>query len=119
MNHVWTGLWAGLIYLTSILLFLNFHEATPPLSAGEFFELRRAMTHAVLYGIFGAVLLGACWAWGGRLWRPEVCTRTPPGCRSTHGTLAPSPHYLPTPPARPPTPPTQPPTPPTRWQAPA
>jgi hypothetical protein len=78
MNHLWTGLWTGLVFLTALLLFLNYWQ--PPAawaleaSGATWLAFRETITWAVLYGILPAVLLGEllrrgatqCAGW--RLW---------------------------------------------------
>ncbi|WIA38773.1 hypothetical protein OEZ86_002065 [Tetradesmus obliquus] len=62
MNHLWTGLWTGLVYTTSLLLALNFVQLEEPLDYEEpsrFMAFRLSMTYAVLWGIWPAILLGA------------------------------------------------------------
>lgn len=61
MNHIWTGLWMALVYMTALLLLLNYYRPPEPFSLEApdvWLPFRETMTWAVLWGIFGAVLLG-------------------------------------------------------------
>lgn len=54
MNHLWSGLWSGLVYTTAVLLVLNYQEVP----AASELAFRESMTWAVLYGIFPVALAG-------------------------------------------------------------
>ncbi|GBF97004.1 hypothetical protein Rsub_09801 [Raphidocelis subcapitata] len=52
VNHVWNGLWCGIVYTCILLNVVTFRADTNRVLAAT-------LTWAVLWGIFGAVLLGA------------------------------------------------------------
>lgn len=65
MNHLWSGLWASILYTTLLQLLLHYY--TPPLPRGAradaLLAYRSKVTWAVLWGIGPALLLGVAASW--------------------------------------------------------
>jgi hypothetical protein len=63
MNHLWTGLWCTLVYMTGLQLVLHYYQLEEPFDLevpSVQLAFQESMTWAVLYGIFPALLLGEC-----------------------------------------------------------